>query len=180
MNFKIVAAALLGAATLTFAPVVAQTPAPATDAAAVAAPDKPLTAADLEGLRTELRSSKKQLTAAALTLTDAQATKFWPVYDQYIAELTKINDSKYALIADYVNNFGKFDDKTAIEYTKKSIDVEVRVAQLRAKYVPIVNRVLPGVQTATFFQIDRRLQSVIDLKLATQLPIMQLQTQATK
>lgn len=69
MNLKIVATALLGATTLTFAPLVAQTAAPAA-APAAAAPVKPLTAADLEGLRAELRSSKKQLTAEALTLTD--------------------------------------------------------------------------------------------------------------
>ena len=44
------------------------------------------------GLRAELRSSKKQAIAANLTLTDAEATKFWPVYDRYAADLTKIKD----------------------------------------------------------------------------------------
>jgi hypothetical protein len=49
-------------------------------------------------LRQDLRSKNKQTIAANLQLTDADATKFWPVYDQYVAELTKINDEKYAVI----------------------------------------------------------------------------------
>jgi Spy/CpxP family protein refolding chaperone len=91
MSIRIATAMLLLSASVMLAPAHAQThaqPAPA------AAPERPLTAADLEGLRAELRSSKKQVTAATLKLTDAEATKFWPVYDQYAAELIKINDSR--------------------------------------------------------------------------------------
>jgi hypothetical protein len=51
-------------------------------------------------LRQDLRSKKKQLIAANLTLTDAEATKFWPVYDQYSADLAKLGDKKYIYIAD--------------------------------------------------------------------------------
>src|SRR5437879_1769225 len=38
---------------------------------------------NIELLRKDIRSGKKQLLAANLKLTDDQATKFWPVYDQY-------------------------------------------------------------------------------------------------
>ena len=54
---------------------------------------------DIQMLRQDLRSKKKQTIATNLQLTDADATKFWPVYDQYVVELTKINDEKYAVIA---------------------------------------------------------------------------------
>ncbi|PYT87550.1 MAG: hypothetical protein DMG41_14555, partial [Acidobacteria bacterium] len=40
---------------------------------------------NIELLRKDIRSGKKQLLAANLKLTDDQATKFWPVYDQYTA-----------------------------------------------------------------------------------------------
>ncbi len=33
-------------------------------------------------LRQDLRSGKKQTIAASLQLADAEATKFWPIYDQ--------------------------------------------------------------------------------------------------
>lgn len=171
MNLKILAVTLLLGAGLTLAPTAqAQTPASA------AAPDKPLTAADFEGLRAELRSSMKQMTAVTLTLTDAEATRFWPVYDQYVAEQAKVRDSQATLVAEYVNTFGKYDDKAATSFITRWLDVDARTTALRARYAPIVGKVLPGVKTATFFQIDRRLNLAVDLKVASELPILQTQT----
>lgn len=62
---------------------------------------------DLTLLRQDLRSKRKQLIAANLKLTDIDAAKFWPVYDQYISELIAINDKKFGLIQEYADNWGK-------------------------------------------------------------------------
>ena len=59
---------------------------------------------DIELLRKDLRAKRKQLIAANLRLTDAEAEKFWPVYEQYIKELIAINDKKFAQIQDYAEN----------------------------------------------------------------------------
>jgi hypothetical protein len=124
-------------------------------------------------LREDLRSKKKQLIAANLTLTDAEATKFWPIYDQYTAELVQINNEKYAVIQDYVRNWGNMSDTQALDLTKRSLAVDAKVTALRTKYVPIFNGVLPGTKTATFFQLDRRIGMMIDLQLASQFPLVQ-------
>jgi hypothetical protein len=128
---------------------------------------------DVQLLRQDIRSQKKQLIAANLKLTDTDATKFWPVYDQYSAELTKIGDQKYALIKEYAKNFGTMTDDQALSLIKRSLAVDESIAQLRIKYVPIVNRVLPGTKTATFFQMDRRITSLMDIQLASQIPLVQ-------
>ena len=47
------------------------------------------------------------------------------------------------------------------------------VRELREKYVPIVNEVPPGKKTATFFQLDRRIAELLDLQLASQIPLVQ-------
>ena len=57
-------------------------------------------------LRQDLRLDEKQTIAASLQLTDTEATKFWPVYDQYSAEVAKVGDQKYALIKEYASGFG--------------------------------------------------------------------------
>jgi hypothetical protein len=174
MKVRLIAATLLASTSLMLAPAHAQTA--AAPAAASAASDKPLTAADLEGLRADLRSSKKQATAATLNLTDAESTKFWPIYDQYVAELINLNDEKYALIVEYVNTYGKFTDKSAVDFIQRWIDCDGKAAALRSKYVPIVGKVLPGIKTATFFQIDRRLGMAIDLRLSGGMPLLQAQS----
>ena len=128
---------------------------------------------DVNMLRMDLRSQKKQIIAANLKLTDAEAEKFWPVYDQYTAELVKINDAKYAVIKEYAQNYDTLTDEKATELTKQLIGVDGQVSQLRDRYVPIVNKVLPGKKTALFFQLDRRLVMLIDVQLATQIPMVQ-------
>jgi hypothetical protein len=62
---------------------------------------------DLNLLRKDIRSQRKQLIAVNLKLTDAEATKFWPVYHQYVSELISINDRKFGLIQEYADNYGK-------------------------------------------------------------------------
>src|SRR5215218_5329359 len=69
---------------------------------------------DLALLRRDLRSEKKQLIALNLSLTDAEATKFWPVYDQYAAEMSKHYDDFYAVIKDYAANQKTLTDDQAI------------------------------------------------------------------
>ncbi len=128
---------------------------------------------DIQLLRQDVRSKKKQLIAANLTLTDVEATKFWPVYDQYSAEMTTLADQRYALIKDYAQNFGTLTDVQALSLINRSLALDERVAQLRIKYVPIINKVLPGKKTATFFQMDRRITAMIDIQLAAQIPLVQ-------
>jgi hypothetical protein len=128
---------------------------------------------DVSLLRQDLRSRRKQLIAANLSLTDAEATKFWPVYDQYTAELTQLGDQKYALIKEYAQGYGTLTNEQALSLLNRSLALDHQIAQLREKYVPIVNKVLPGIKTATFFQLDRRITSLLDLQLASELPLVQ-------
>jgi hypothetical protein len=130
---------------------------------------------DIRMLRIDIRSKKKQLIAANLNLTDSEATNFWPVYDRYTADLVKINDEKYALIKKYADEWGTMSDEQALDLTKRALAVEEQVSQLRIHYIPLFNQTLQGKKAATFFQIERRIQAMIDLQLSSQLPLVQAQ-----
>ena len=88
---------------------------------------------DIQLLRQDIASEKKQLIASNLVLTDTEATRFWPVYDQYQAEYKKIGDSKLALIKEYAQNWGTVTDEQALQYFQRSQDIEQSVIQLRQK-----------------------------------------------
>jgi hypothetical protein len=128
---------------------------------------------DIQLLRQDLASDKKQLIASNLVLTDTEATKFWPIYDQYQAEYKKIGDAKLALVKDYAQNWGTVTDQQAMGYWQRSQDIEQSVLQLRQKYLPIVSKVLPGKKAVTFFQMDRRIALLLDLQLAAEIPLVQ-------
>jgi hypothetical protein len=130
---------------------------------------------DIDLMRKDIRSQKKQLIAQNLKLTDAEATKFWPIYDQYTAELVKINDKKYATIQEYADHFGTLSDEQATKLMRQWMDVDVAAAQLRAKYLPIVSQAIGGKKGATFAQLDRRVSLMVELQLASQVPLVQAQ-----
>jgi hypothetical protein len=128
---------------------------------------------DVQLLRQDLRSKKKQLIAANLPLTDAEAVKFWPVYDQYTTETMKINDTRYAVIKEYAASYNSLTDAQAQDFVTRSIGVDESFVQLRLKYIPIFQKVLSGKKTAMFFQMDKRIALMIDLQLASIIPIVQ-------
>ena len=128
---------------------------------------------DLDLLRQDLRAKRKQLIAANLKLTEPEAAKFWPVYDQYIKELVTINDKKFALIKDYADNFGKMTNFESLLFIRNWLDSDIATTQLRQKYVPIVSKVLDGKKTATFFQLDRRIAMMLELQVSSQMPLAQ-------
>ena len=123
-------------------------------------------------LRSDLRSNRKQVVAVNMKLTDAEAEKFWPTYEQYINELVKINNVKYALIKEYMQN-SNITEEQADGLSKRWVEVDASVVQLRLKYIPIFRKALSAKGTAMFFQIDRRVQMMIDLQLASAIPLIQ-------
>jgi hypothetical protein len=163
---------LAGLCSLSGAHVIAQT-ATGQETAASSKSGQVASDQDIELLRKDIRSQKKQLIAANLNLTATEATKFWPIYDQYQAEYTKIGDTKLALIKEYAQNLDTVTDEQALDYLKRSEEISESVVQLRKRYVPLVNQVLPGTKTATFFQLERRIEMLVDVEVASLLPPLQ-------
>jgi hypothetical protein len=134
---------------------------------------QPITDEDIRLMRRDIRSQRKQIIAANLKLTDAEAEKFWPIYDQYISDLVDVNHTKYALIKTYVETNGALTDSEAETSTSQWIGVDQSVAELRKRYIPIFRKVLSPKNTALFYQLDRRVQLMIDLQLASSLPMIE-------
>jgi len=126
---------------------------------------------DIQLLRQDLRSQKQKLIAENLPMTESEAVKFWPVYNKYSEELKQFNDEKFRLAMEYGQDWATLTDDQALIYIRRWLEVDTDAHQLRSKYVPIVSQALPGKKAATFFQLDRRISMMIDLQLASQLPL---------
>ena len=128
---------------------------------------------DIRLLRKDLQSARKQIVAANVPLTDTQAEKFWPVYEQYTAEMMKINDTRVAAIKDYAASYEKLTDAQAHDLMQRSAATDQALAKLRTKYIPIFEKVLPGKTVARFFQVDRRIGTIMDVQLASEIPLVE-------
>lgn len=124
---------------------------------------------DIQLLRKDLRSAQKQIIAANMLLTDAEA----PLYEQYTAEKVKINDDKLLVIKNYAANFEKLTDNQAQTLVNKWAQADQSAVQLRTKYIPMFQNVLPGKKPALFFQLDRRIAVLLDLQLASEIPLVE-------
>jgi len=127
---------------------------------------------DIEMLRANLRAQRKQIVAENMTLTADEATKFWPIFDQYRKEAIKPNDERWALIKEYAANYSTMTDAQAQDYMKRATAVEQQLLELRMKYVPIFEKVISPKKTALWYQIDRRIDLLINLQLSTTIPMV--------
>ena len=127
---------------------------------------------DIEMLRSDLRSQRKQITAQYMPLTADEATKFWPIFDQYRQEAIKANDERWALIKDYATNYNTMSDTQAQDYINRSTSIDQQLLALRMKYVPAFEKVISAKKTALWCQIDRRIDLLINLQLSEQIPMV--------
>jgi hypothetical protein len=153
--------------------LLVQSAAFAQNAPATAQSDQGVSDQDIQLLRKNLRSQRKQIIAANMKLSDTEAEKFWPLYEQYVSELVALNGPKYALIKQYVQAQGALSDAQADSAVKQWLDIDRSVGDLRVKYVPTFRKVLSAKNTALFYQLDRRIQLMIDLQLASGLPLIE-------
>jgi Spy/CpxP family protein refolding chaperone len=159
----------LGAAVLAVALCAAPTP------AQVTVPNSQPTAAseqDIQMLRENIRSSRKKVVAANMSLTADEATKFWPIYDQYQQELNKIGDARWQFMKEYVASYPNVSADQAQNFMARSTQVDQQMIALRERYVAIFEKVISPKKVALWYQIDRQIDLVINMQLASLLPLV--------
>jgi hypothetical protein len=126
---------------------------------------------DIALLRQDLRARKMQVIGQNMSLSEAEGQKFWPIYNHYVKDLQEVNNRKYALLKQYAEMWATMTDQDALIYVRNWLEADGQAQALRLKYVPVVSQVLPGKKAATFFQLDRRLNMIVDLQLFSQIPL---------
>ena len=149
----------------------AQAAQPAAQSAAGAQPST-VRDQDIEMLRANLRQQRKEIMAQNMTLTPDEATKFWPIFDQYRKEAIKPNDLRWQVIKEYADNYNTMTDAQAQDYMKRANAVDEQLLALRMKYVPIFEKVISAKKTALWYQIDRRIDLLINLQLSAVIPMV--------
>jgi len=123
-------------------------------------------------LRHNVRSEKTQLMGAMMQLDPDEAAKFWPIYRDYDAELTKLNDLRVANIEEYSKYYNQMTDEKADELVRNAIQYQQQRDQLLGKHYLQVRDALGGITAARFLQVEHQLLLIIDLQIASQLPVV--------
>jgi DNA anti-recombination protein RmuC len=127
----------------------------------------------VELLRVDVKTKKTAIFTEIMQFNDQQAAKFWPIYNEYDVELQKLNDQKLAGIQEYAKNYGNMTDEKADELATLALELENKRNGLKKTYYEKVREQLGGIIAARFLQVENQLLMVIDLQIASSLPIVE-------
>ena len=123
-------------------------------------------------LRADVRQQKAEIMGSVMALDIDQAAKFWPIYSEYEVELTNLNNLRVANIKEYARTYDQMTDASAEELVQHALNYRKQRSDLLAKYYGRVKASLGAVQAARFLQIEDQLLMIIDLQIASELPIV--------
>ena len=75
------------------------------------------------------------------------------------------------MLKDYAANHASMTDAQAFNYIKRLAAVDEELIGLRLRYVAVFEKVISPKKTALWYQIDRRIDLLINLQLSTQVPM---------
>jgi hypothetical protein len=127
----------------------------------------------IELIRQDLKTQKVAVITETMNFTEAESNAFWPVYREYDFEATKLADERLAIIKDYAANFENMTDAKAKELIDRSIKNQENRLKLRKKYFKEFLKVLPAIKAARFAQVDNQLNLLLDLQIASELPLVE-------
>ena len=141
--------------------------------ACVWAQDKP--ASNREIIHEKLKADKKLIVSKYMELTEAEAKRFWPVYDDYQKELQKINERLLTMLQSYAADYRNMSltDGKAKELLDQWIGIEQDEVKQRKAFVPRVTKALPVRKAARYLQIENEYRMLIKYDLAATVPLAQ-------
>jgi hypothetical protein len=142
-------------------------------AAGVRAQDKP--ASNREIIHEKLKADKKLIVAKYLELTESEAKKFWPVYEQYQNDLQKLNQRIGGLLQSYAADYrsNSLNDEKAKKLLDEWIAVDSDDAKHRGSYSTKVLQALPAKKAARYLQIENEYRTLLRYELASSVPLVQ-------
>ena len=127
---------------------------------------------EIEQLRAELKADRQAVVAANLPLSEGESKVFWPVYKEYRGEVEKLGDRTAKLVAAYAANYETMDDPKATAFFNEWQSIERDRSAVRDKYVPRIRKVLPAQKAARYFQIENKMDAIVNLGLAADIPLV--------
>ena len=128
---------------------------------------------NMQILREKLKADKKLIVAANMSLTEAEAKKFWPVYEAYQQELNNLNDQIAMLLVSYAKEYNAktLTDAKASALLDRAIAIEEAELKAKRALIPKVRAVLPGIKATRYIQIENKVRALVKYEIAGEVPL---------
>jgi hypothetical protein len=139
-----------------------------------AAQDTPVNAGgDVEVSRAQIQAERQAIVNRAMELTDSESTAFWPLYREYRTKMAEVTDKQVATIKEYAAAFNSMTDKEADRLMSNYMDYQKDKLNLERDYVKKFKKILPTRKVARYFQLEHKLDSIIEYDLAKSIPLLE-------
>jgi hypothetical protein len=122
-------------------------------------------ASSIEVVRADTAADRVTIITQTMNLSDKDAAVFWPIYRKYEYERSTLDDRRAAVIKDYALKYPNLNDADAKSMATQMFDCESRLAELKKRYYKKFNAVLPALTVSKFFQVDHRLDVLMDMRV---------------
>ena len=129
----------------------------------------------IELTRAVIKLEKKEIIAKNMDLTSDEKAQFWALYEKYQDKMDLVGDRRVKLITDYADSLksgGPSDEKAWI-MLDDYLSYETERLTTRKSFVEKFRKVLPARKVTRFFQIENKLEAIINIELASQIPLVQ-------
>ena len=123
--------------------------------------------------RAEIQTERQAIVAENLPLTEEQAKAFWPLFRDYRQELAGIGDRYVKLIEDYAKNYATMTDEQAKKLLDEMLSVQKDELKIKSDWVSKFGKALPMTAVARFYQIENKLDAIVRLELAAEIPLVE-------
>jgi hypothetical protein len=127
---------------------------------------------EVQAARADIGAERTKLVAANLPLTEEEGSKFWPIYNEYRGEVSKLDDRSLALLKDYAAHYKNMTDEKAKELLKQQAEIDEDRLKLKKSYLGKLEKVLPEKKVARFSQIERKLDVAVQYEAAKAIPLV--------
>ena len=131
---------------------------------------QPVPDSAIEVIRANMRAERATIITEAMSFSDKDAAAFWPIYRKYEHERATMDDLRVTVIKQYVEKYPNLTDADAKAMVERMLDCERRLADLKKAYFKKFNEVLPALTVAMFFQLEHRIDLMMDMKVESSLP----------
>ena len=126
----------------------------------------------LELTTPEIRAKTGEIISGSMNFTEEEGKAFWPLYRKYEGESGAITDRMIAVIKDYKANVNALSDAKAKELAEKVFEMDEQKIRLNRKYYREFCKVLPPTRVLQFFQLSRRIDTLLSMQIASILPMI--------
>lgn len=127
---------------------------------------------EIELTRAAIQVRRQALVTAAMDLGAQESESFWPLYRDYRLDMAKVNDRYVKLLVSYLGSYDSLSDEAASRLVNEYLGIERDRNEVKAAYVPRFARVMPAKKVARFFQVDNKLDAIINGELAQMIPLV--------